>query len=75
MIRRKRPSTEITNATSYNTCNVYRIKKNLYKFGTTRAPSISVGRPRSIAPEKVDTLLEHLQDEPGLYYHEMVDFV
>jgi transposase len=75
MIRRKRPPTEIADAATCSKRGVYRIKKNLEKFGTTRAPSIGVGRPRSITPEIVDALLAHLQDEPDLYYHEMVEFV
>jgi hypothetical protein len=54
---------------------VYRIKRNLRLFGTTTAPSNSVGRPRSITPEIQDTLCEHLLDNPGFYHHEMVDLV
>ena len=71
----ERPPTEIADAASCSTRGVYRIQKNLRKFGSTKAPLIAVGWPRSIAPEVVDALLEHLRDEPDLYYHEMVDFV
>jgi len=40
-----------------------------------KAPSNGVGRPRSITALMLDALCEHLLENPGLYQHEMVDFV
>jgi transposase len=75
MLLRERPPTEIANAASCSTRCVYRIQRGIRNFGTAKAPPIAVGRPRSITREIVDALLEHLQVEPDLYFHEMVDFV
>ena len=54
---------------------IYRIKKNLYCYGSTKAPSNSVGRPWSITPLMLDALCKHLLDKPWLYQDEMVDFL
>ena len=75
MILRKRPPAEIADAATCSTRGVYRIKRRLRIFGTTKAPSNSAGRPRSVTPPMLDALCEHLLDNPGLYHHEMVDFV
>jgi len=75
IILRKHPPTEIADAATYSIRSVYRIKRNLRYFGTTKAPSNSVRRPRSIIPPILDTLCEHLLRIPGLYHHKMVDFM
>jgi hypothetical protein len=75
MILRKRPPAEIADAASCSKRGVFRIKRKLRCFGTTKAPSNGVGRPRSITPEMLDALCKHLLDKPDLYHHEMVDFV
>lgn len=75
MILRKRPPAEIADAATCSTRGVYRIKRRLRLFGTTKAPSNSAGRPRSVTPPMLDALCEHLLDNPGLYHHEMVGFV
>jgi transposase len=72
IIRCRRPTAEIADVAH---CGIYRIKRNIRCFGSTKAPSNSVGRPRSITPEILDTLCEHLPEKPDLYHHEMVDFV
>ncbi len=51
------------------------IKSNIRCFGSTKAPSNGVGRPRSITPPKLDALCEYLLEKPGLYHDEMVLFV
>jgi transposase len=53
----------------------YAIRKNLRCFGSTKAPSNGVGRPRSVTPPMLDALCEHLQENPGSYLYEMVDFL
>src|SRR5450432_4643495 len=50
-------------------------KVNLRLFGSTKAPSNSVGRPRSITPPMMDALCEYLLEKPGLCRDEMVLFV
>jgi transposase len=75
MILGKRPPAEIADAATCSTRGVYRIKRNFRRFGTPKAPSNGVGRPRSITSEMLDALCKHLLDEPDLYHHEMVDFV
>jgi hypothetical protein len=46
---------------------IYRIKKNHCCFGSTKALSNGVGRPRSITPLMLDALCKHLLDKPWLY--------
>jgi transposase len=51
------------------------IRSNLHYFGTTRAPSNGVGRPRSVTPPMLDALCEHLLEKPDLYQDEMTIFL
>jgi|SRR5450432_1021916 len=74
MILRERPLAEIADAATCSIRGVYRIKRKLRRSSTTKAPSNSVGRPRSITPPILDALCEHLLENPGLYYDEMVEF-
>jgi hypothetical protein len=71
----KHPPAEIADAATYSMRGVYRIKRNLYCFGTIKAPLNGVRRPQSIIPLILDALCEHLLGIPGLYYYEMVDFM
>jgi hypothetical protein len=48
------------------------IRSNLHCFGTTRAPTTRVGRPRSITPTMLDVLREYLFDKPELNLDKMV---
>jgi hypothetical protein len=73
MTLRKRPPAKIADAATCSERGVYRIQKKLRCFDSTKAPSNSVGRPRSITPEVLDALYEHLIDNPELYQHEIVD--
>jgi transposase len=75
MILRKRPPAEIADAASCSIRGVYRIKRKRRRSSTTDTPSKRVGRPRSITPPVLDALCEHLLENPGLYHHEMVEFV
>ena len=54
---------------------IQRMRTNIRKFGSTRAPPNRVGRPRSITPAMLDALCEHLQKNPELYQEEMVLFL
>ena len=38
--------------------SIYAISSNLRDFGTTKAPSNGVGRPRSVTPPMLDALLD-----------------
>jgi transposase len=51
------------------------INRNLRCFGSTKAPSNGGGRPRSVTPPMLDALCEYLQENPGLYLYEMVNFL
>ena len=75
MILDNRPTAEMANVVGCSERSVFAIKSNLGSFGSTKAPSNGVGRPRSITPPILDTLCEHLLVEPQLYLHEMVDWV
>jgi transposase len=66
---------EIAEVAGCHPRSIYRIKKNLRCFGSTKAPSNGVGRPRSITPLMLDALCKHLLEKPGLYQDEMVDFL
>ena len=51
------------------------INKNLCCFGSTKAPSNRARPLRSVTPPMLDALCEHLQENPGLYLYEMVNFL
>jgi hypothetical protein len=55
---------DIANDARCSTRAIYRIQKNLRCFGSTKAPSNSVGRPRSITPLILDALCKHLLEKP-----------
>lgn len=55
--------------------SVRHIRSNLRCFGTTRAPFNGVGRPRSITPQMLRALCEHLIEKPELYQEEMAVFL
>jgi hypothetical protein len=53
-------------------------RRAIYRRRLNRPPRTSpnpVGRPRSITPLILDTLCEHLLENPGLYLEEMVLFI
>lgn len=54
---------------------VFAIQSNLRHFGSTKAPSNGVGRPRSITPPMLDALCEYLLEKPNLYRDEIVLFL
>jgi len=55
--------------------SVRAIRSNLRYFGSTRAPSNGVGRPRSVTRPMLDALCEHLLEKPNLYQDEMAVFL
>ena len=55
--------------------SVRAIRSNLRYFGSTKAPSNGVGRPRSVTPPMLDALCEHLLEKPNLYQDEMAIFL
>ena len=53
-------------------------QRTIYTKRSKRLPKASpnpVGRPRNITPPILDTLCEHLLEDPGLYLEEMVLFI
>jgi hypothetical protein len=66
---------DIANVARCSRRAVYRIEENLRCYGSTRAPPSRVGRLRSITPQILDALCNHLIVEPWLYYDEMVEWV
>jgi len=65
---------EIAEAASCTNRTVKAINRNLRLFGSTTAPLNRGGRPRSITPTMLNSLLEHLSPEPDLYIDEMVEY-
>ena len=65
---------EIAEAASCTDRTVKAIDRNLRLFGSTTAPPNRGGRPRSITPAMLHSLLEHLGPEPDLYLEEMVEY-
>lgn len=73
--RTRHPPAKIAHVVGGSERSVFAIKSNLHHFGSTKAPSNSVGRPRSITPAMLDALCEYLLEKPDLYRDEMVLFV
>ncbi len=67
------PPAEIADDIGCSERSIFAIKSNLRYFGSTKAPSNGVGRPRSLTPLMLDALCEYLLEEPGAYQYEMVD--
>jgi len=51
------------------------INKNLCCFGSTKAPSNSGGRPRSITPLMLDALCKYLEKDLSKYLYKIVNFL
>lgn len=65
----------MADATGCSERSVRHICSNLRCFGTTRAPFNGVGRPRSITPQMLRALCEHLIEKPELYQEEIAVFL
>jgi hypothetical protein len=50
---------------------VKRIRSNMKAFGSVHAPWNGGGRPRSITPQMLEALREHLLEKPDQYLDEM----
>jgi hypothetical protein len=57
MLLSNRPPAEIADAVGCSKRSVFVIKSRLRSFGSTKAPSNSVGRPRSITPLMLQYIL------------------
>jgi transposase len=75
MMLSNHPSTEIANVVGCSVHSVFAIQSNLRHFGSTKASSNGVGRPRSITPPMLDAWCEYMLEEPDLYRDEIVLFV
>ncbi|KAK1837690.1 hypothetical protein CCHR01_19688 [Colletotrichum chrysophilum] len=58
-----------------STRSVSHIRSNLRCFGTTKAPSNAVDRPRAITTPILQALLARLTEKPHMYQDEMASFV
>jgi transposase len=67
MILSNRPIAEIANDVGCSERAIYKIKKKLRCFGSTKAPPNGIGRPQSIITPILDTLCEHLLEKLKLY--------
>lgn len=54
---------------------VRRRRSNLVRFGTTKAPSNGVGRPRAVTPNMLAALRDRLVDSPCMRLKDMVAFL
>jgi hypothetical protein len=61
---------EIAKAAGCSARTIYRRRSNI-----PQTVPKAIGRPRSITPGRLDTLCEHLQERPGMYFDEMVFFL
>jgi transposase len=66
---------EIADVAGCSPRSVTTIKSNLRCFGSTKAPSNGVGRPRSITPPMLDALCEYLLEKPSLFQSKMQLFL
>jgi transposase len=69
------PPAEIADVVGCSERSVFAIQSNIRHFGSTKAPSNSIGRPRSITPPILDALCEYLLEKPDRYREEIVLFV
>lgn len=58
---------QIARVASYRPSSVRRIRSNLECFGSTKAPSNGVGRPRIVTPLMLTALCSRLADKPNMY--------
>lgn len=68
-------TSQIAEAAGCSKRAITRIRSNLRLFGSIRAPSIKAGRPRSITPNMLEALCDHLLEKPDLYLYEMELFL
>ena len=66
---------EIAKVAGCSPVTVRNIRLNLHVYGNTKAPPNGGGRKRSITPPMLDALREYLQEKPGSYQYEMVNFL
>jgi transposase len=66
---------EMAEAAGCNKSTILRISSNIRMFGSVKAPPNKGGRPRSITPDMLEALCDHLFEKPGLYLDEMAIFL
>ncbi|KAF4474515.1 hypothetical protein CGGC5_v016940 [Colletotrichum fructicola Nara gc5] len=69
------PNLAIARFVGCSTRSVSHIRSNLRYFGTTKAPSNAVGRPRTITAPILQALLARLTEKPHMYQDEMASFI
>jgi transposase len=76
MIRSGRfTSSQIAESAECDRRTVSTIRKNLRLFGTPGTPSVHIGYQPTVTPYMIDVLLDHLNEQPGLYLEEMVGYL
>lgn len=66
---------EMANVAECSERSIMAIRSNIRHFGSTKAPPNGGGRPRSITPQMLEVLCEHLLEKPWLYLEEMAVFL
>lgn len=67
--------TQIADVAGCSTRSIRAIRSNLRCFGTTKAPSNGVGRPRCLTPPMRQALRVYLLDKPDRYLHELANLL
>jgi transposase len=62
---------QMADVAGYSTRSIKAIRSNFRCFGTTKAPSNGVGRPRCLTPPMRQALREYLLDKPDRYLDEL----
>ena len=66
---------EIANTVPCTQSAVRRIRTNLQCFGTTTAPKVRAGRPKTLTPPMLTRLLAELREYPDMLLGEMATFL
>jgi transposase len=75
VLDRKMKVRAMANAAECSERSIMAIRSNIRHFGGTKAPPNGGGRPRSITPQMIEVLCDHLLEKPDLYLEEMVVFL
>lgn len=67
--------TQMADVAGCSTRSIRAIRSNLRCFGSTKAPSNGVGRPRCLTPPMRQALREYLLDKPNRYLDELANLL
>lgn len=75
VVDKKMKVREMANVAECSERSIMAIRSNIRHIGSTKAPPNGGGRLRSITPQMLEVLCEHLLERPGLYLEEMAVFL